>query len=68
MVTEADHCGAYFADHATYIERVLTFFATHLPVPNQEFQEARQEKEAAAQSDSDTSTQAARTRRGELLC
>jgi fermentation-respiration switch protein FrsA (DUF1100 family) len=46
IVPEADHCGAYFADRAAYIERVLSFFATHLPMPRQEFQVARQEEEA----------------------
>lgn len=31
LLPEIEHCGAYFADRATYVERMLHFFATHLP-------------------------------------
>jgi fermentation-respiration switch protein FrsA (DUF1100 family) len=30
MVPDADHCGAYFEDRTAYINRVVTFFHTHL--------------------------------------
>lgn len=30
MVSEADHCGAYFADRPLYVQKVLTFFDEHL--------------------------------------
>lgn len=30
IVAEADHCGAYFANRHAYVERVISFFNTHL--------------------------------------
>jgi uncharacterized protein len=32
-VTEADHCGAYFADRAAYVTRVVRFFTETLTTP-----------------------------------
>jgi hypothetical protein len=35
MVPEADHCGAYFEDRATYIAHVVGFFQKHLTQTSQ---------------------------------